>query len=73
MWVDIFDRTQNIPPPVNITPRVPEEYELRVIVWNVMDVPLDEVSFVTKEAMSDIYVKGYSYYNESVRNISDRS
>ena len=61
MWVDIFDRTQEpIPPPINITPRIPEEYELRVIVWNVMDVPLDEISFVTKEEMSDIYVKGYA-------------
>lgn len=60
MWVDIFDRSLPIPDPVDITPREPEEYELRVIVWNVADVPLDEVSVITKEEMSDIYVKGYS-------------
>lgn len=63
MWVDIFDRSLPIPAPVNITPREPEEYELRVIVWNVTDVPLDEVSIVTKEEMSDIYVKGYDVYS----------
>ncbi len=60
MWVDIFDRSHEpIPPPVNIVPRLPEEYELRVIVWKVMDVPLNEESLMTGEYMSDIYVKGY--------------
>ena len=58
MWVDIFDRQYSIPPPVCIAPRVPEEYELRVIVWNTMDVKCDDVSLVTGEPMSDIYVKG---------------
>ena len=31
---------------------------LRIVVWNTKDVILDEVSIVTGEAMSDIYVKG---------------
>ena len=59
MWVDIFDRADYpIPPPVNIVPRLPEEYELRVIVWNAMNIPLDEVSVMSGENMSDIYIKG---------------
>ena len=43
-------------PSFDITPRRPKEYELRVIVWNTYDVPLDEKS-ITGERMSDIYVK----------------
>ena len=42
---------------VDISPRKPEKYVLRIVVWNTKDVILDEVSVVTGEAMSDIYVK----------------
>ena len=55
MWVDIFKRRHYIPPPVDISPRKPVVYELRVIVWNTENVM---TSFVTGEDMSDIYVKG---------------
>lgn len=58
MWVDVFDCSYSIPPAVHVVPRVPEEYELRVIVWSTADVKFDEVSVVTGEPMSDIYVKG---------------
>lgn len=58
MWVDIFSKDANIPPPVDISPRKPEKYELRVVVWDTEDVYLDETSVVTGEQMSDIYVKG---------------
>lgn len=59
MWVDIFPKTgANIPPPIDISPRKPEKYYLRIVVWNTKDVLLDEVSVATGEAMSDIYVKG---------------
>ena len=58
MWVDIFKRSHYIPPPVDISPRKPVVYELRVIVWNTENVILDETSIVTGEDMSDIYVKG---------------
>lgn len=58
MWVDIFSKDANIPPPVDISPRKPEKYELRVVVWDTEDVYLDETSVVTGERMSDIYVKG---------------
>jgi len=59
MWVDIFSKDANIPPPVDISPRKPEKYELRVVVWDTEDVYLDETSVVTGERMSDIYVKGW--------------
>ena len=61
MWVDIFeeDTSNPIPDPVDISPRKPEPYELRVIVWNTANVEFDEVSHVTGEPMSDIFVKGY--------------
>ncbi|KAL5471556.1 hypothetical protein EMCRGX_G029681 [Ephydatia muelleri] len=60
MWVDIFPKTgANIPPPIDISPRKPEKYYLRIVVWNTKDVLLDEVSVATGEAMSDIYVKGW--------------
>lgn len=60
MWIDIFRKSNSIPPPVDISPRQPVEYELRVVVWNTENVLLDEISLATGEAMSDIYVKGYN-------------
>lgn len=59
MWIDILPVT-DLPPPqkVDITPRQPMKYELRVIVWNTADVLLDEDDFFTGERKSDIYVKG---------------
>lgn len=58
MWVDIFPNDGKLPPAVDISPRKPDKYELRVVVYNTKDVVLDEISVVTGDAMSDIYVKG---------------
>lgn len=39
MWVDIFEREVAVPPPaIDISPRQPAKWELRVIVWNTADV-----------------------------------
>ncbi|XP_063692173.1 myoferlin-like isoform X7 [Bolinopsis microptera] len=58
IFVDIFPKSATIPPPINITPRAPQDLQLRVIVYNVQDVLLSDTSF-TGEKMSDIYVKGW--------------
>ncbi|KAM6053793.1 fer-1-like protein 4 isoform 3-T3 [Chlamydotis macqueenii] len=59
MWIDMFPNNVPAPPPVNIKPRLPVSYELRVIIWNTDDVILDDVNPVTGEPSSDIYVKSW--------------
>eukprot|EP00056_Hartaetosiga_gracilis_P007895 m.113633 g.113633 ORF g.113633 m.113633 type:complete len:2195 (+) comp12801_c0_seq2:42-6626(+) len=60
MWIDIFPLGEKltIPEPINIGPREPKEYELRVIVYNTYEVPLNDTG-LGGQKMSDIYVKGY--------------
>lgn len=61
LWIDMFQSEELPPKPaVDITPSVPVEYEIRVIVWNTEDVPLVESQFLTGEKCSDIFVKGYA-------------
>nr|XP_012151304.1 PREDICTED: otoferlin-like [Megachile rotundata] len=65
LWIDMFQFDELPPkPPVDITAPVPEEYEIRVIVWNTEDVPLVESQFLTGEKCSDIYVKGWILYDD---------
>ncbi|XP_056293793.1 fer-1-like protein 4 [Pseudoliparis swirei] len=59
MWIDMFPTDIPAPPPVDIKPRLPVKYELRVIIWNADDVFLDDVNPFTGEPSSDIYVKGW--------------
>uniref|UniRef100_A0A3B3D8C6 Fer-1 like family member 4 n=1 Tax=Oryzias melastigma TaxID=30732 RepID=A0A3B3D8C6_ORYME len=59
LWVDMFPTDIPAPPPVDIKPRLPERYELRVIIWNTDDVFLDDVNPFTGDPSSDIYVKGW--------------
>ncbi|KAM9296863.1 fer-1-like protein 4 [Gastrophryne carolinensis] len=59
MWIDMFPNDVPAPPPVNIKPRAPVNYELRVIIWNTDDVILDDINPFTGEPSSDIYVKGW--------------
>lgn len=58
MWIDQFPLDVPPPPPIDIKPRQPIQYELRVIIWNTDDVVLGVNPF-TGTASSDIYVKGW--------------
>ncbi|XP_020629755.1 otoferlin-like isoform X2 [Orbicella faveolata] len=60
MWVDMFPMDMPSPgAPVDITPRKPTSYELRVVIWNTEDVLLEESNILTGEKCSDIFVKGW--------------
>ncbi|KAJ8737899.1 hypothetical protein PYW08_000494 [Mythimna loreyi] len=57
MWVDIFplDADVYIPPGVNITPKKLEDYELRVVVWDVQGLK----QTVHGKKVTDIYVRAW--------------
>ncbi|XP_031785250.1 otoferlin isoform X4 [Nasonia vitripennis] len=68
MWIDMFG-IDELPtkPAVDISPQEPEDYELRVTVWNTEDVPLVDSQFLTGEKCSDIYVKGWILAEDNQR------
>ena len=60
MIVDIFPKGEGtMPPPIDITPRKPQEMLMRMVIWNTKDVILDETAIIGGDRMSDIYVKAF--------------
>lgn len=72
MWVDMFPMDMPHPgPSVDISPRKPKGYELRIIIWNTEDVILEDSNFLTGEKSSDIYIKGWLKGLEDDRQETD--
>ncbi|KAM9346796.1 fer-1-like protein 6 [Symphorus nematophorus] len=72
MWVDMFPMDMPHPgPSVDISPRKPKGYELRIIIWNTEDVILEDSNFLTGQQSSDIYVKGWLKGLEDDRQETD--
>ncbi|XP_023662401.2 otoferlin isoform X2 [Paramormyrops kingsleyae] len=60
LWVDMFPMDNATPgPAVDITPRKPKKYELRVIIWNTDEVILEDDDYFTGEKSSDIFVRSW--------------
>lgn len=73
MWIDLFPineyKIEPLPRSIDISVRKPKRFQLRIIIFNTKEVPLDDTNPITGEKTSDIYVKSYlcDKQNESQR------
>lgn len=67
MWIDIFPFSEStassthhaLKPAIDVAPRKPKKFQLRVIIYNVVEALLDDVNMLSGEKSSDIYIKGF--------------
>jgi hypothetical protein len=72
LWIDLFPMDEKtlaalssthhncaFPEKIDITPRKPKKFQLRIVVYNTEDVVLDDVNPMTGEKTSDIYVRSF--------------
>nr|XP_005990971.1 PREDICTED: otoferlin [Latimeria chalumnae] len=72
MWVDMFPMDMPAPgPAIDISPRKPKRYELRVIIWNTDEVTLEDDDYFTGEKSSDIFVRGWLKGQQEDRQDTD--
>ncbi|XP_051908890.1 otoferlin isoform X16 [Hippocampus zosterae] len=72
MWVDMFPMDTPAPgPAIEIAPRKPKRYELRVIIWNTDEVILEDDDYFTGEKSSDIFVRGWLKGQQEDRQDTD--
>ena len=57
-WLEVRIINYDLGLPVDVSPRKPSAFELRVIIWNTDEVVLEDDAFFSGDKMSDIYVKG---------------
>lgn len=62
IWIDMFKTNNNLafrPTLIDISPRKPLKFQLRIIIYRTEEVELDDVNLATGERTSDIYIKCY--------------
>ncbi|KAL1131035.1 hypothetical protein AAG570_012272 [Ranatra chinensis] len=65
MWVDILPQKEApLPPQVDIKPRKPEDFVLRVIVWKTSKIELVDESLLIGKKHGDILIKGWLLGND---------
>lgn len=57
MWVELFSAKKLMPPHIDITPTPPNNFEVRIVVQRVRNIPMADRNIFGK-LMSDIYVVG---------------
>lgn len=57
MWVELFSAKKLMPPHIDITPTPPSNFEVRIVVQRVKNIPMADRNIFGK-LMSDIYVVG---------------
>ena len=51
MWLEIINPSKTMPNPIQVAPKPKQDYEIRIVIWEVLDVPCMDI-----EDVSDLYV-----------------